>query len=177
VVAPGEAPTAYGWKAAADDMAELLSQLSIPRVILLGHDWGGAIVSRIYLYYPTLVSHIASVCTPYFPPSKTYMPIEDVVKVWPTFTYQIAFADPQTERDIAGPAELSRFFRAIHRGMGDGGPDFRVTKDFLETLGDWPRGKLLTERDLEYYVEQYSRNGMHGPCILPSPPPPQTPPS
>lgn len=163
IIRSGEPYTPYSWKATADDMAALLSHLSIPRVILLGHDWGGVVVSRIYLHYPSIVTHIVSVCTPYFQPVSSYIPIETVVKSIPSFTYQIAFADPQTERDLGSREAISRFFRSIHRGLGEGGPALQVTKDWVESLGDWPRGKLLTEKDLEYYVEMYSRNGLHGP--------------
>ena len=40
-IGPGQSYAPYGWKSTADDMAELLRQLQIPKVILLGHDWYG----------------------------------------------------------------------------------------------------------------------------------------
>ncbi|KAI5820995.1 Alpha/Beta hydrolase protein [Pyronema omphalodes] len=154
----------YGWKSIADDMAELLRLLNVPKVILIGHDWGGAIVSRIYLHHPDIVTHIASVCTPYYGLIREYIPIEEYIKKVPTFKYQVAFADPQTEKDLEKRSEIDRFFRAIHRGLGDGASgDIQVTKNFMTSLGDSPRGKLLTQQDLEYYVDQFSRNGFHGP--------------
>lgn len=172
IVTSPESYAAYSWKSSSDDMAALLAHLSIPRVILLGHDWGGAIVSRIYLHHPDVVSSIISVCTAYYPPMREYMPIAAVARHIPSFTYQVAFCDPQTERDVKTPEDIGRFLRGIHRGLGDGfDGKIQVTADFMKELGDQPRGKLMTEEDLAYYVEQYSRNGMHGPREYPPTPP------
>lgn len=44
------------------------------------------IVSRIYMHHPEIVTHIISVCTPYLPPVKEYMPIREFVeKEMPNF--------------------------------------------------------------------------------------------
>jgi len=154
----------YSWKSSSDDMVALLSHLSIPRVILLGHDWGGAIVTRIYIHHPKVVTSIISLCTAYYPPLREYTPITEVARRIPSFTYQVALCDPQTERDIRTPEEIERFLRGLHRGLGDGFTGkFQVTSDLMKELGDQPRGKLMTKEDLAYYVEQYARNGMHGP--------------
>lgn len=155
---------AYSWKSSADDMAELMRQLDIPRVILLGHDWcfpqtpgshptltafvrGGIIVSRIYHWHPEIVTHIVSVCTPYHGLMKKHVPIEELVESVPTFTYQIGFADPQTERDLESEEAIGRFLRALYRGIGDTFTGvFQVKENVLEALGDQPRGKLLTQK-------------------------------
>jgi len=161
---PPNTLAAYSWKSSADDMAELMRQLNVPRVILLGHDWGGAIVSRIYLWHPEIVTHIVSVCTPYYGLMKKHVPIEELVKRIPTFTYQIAFNDPQTEKDLEGKEAIDRFMRGLHRGLGDTFTgEIQVRKDIVTHIGDQPRGKLLTQKDLDYYVKEFSRNGFHGP--------------
>jgi len=154
---------AYSHKSTAADMAALLSQLNIPKVVLLGHDWGSVVVQRIYFYYPELVSHIATISVPYFPPSRKFVPLDEVVEKTPSFTYQIAFVNPETEKDLESRDALDRFFRGIHRGVGEGRTNIQVRSGFMQNLGDQTRGKLLTEEDLKYYVDQYARNGMHGP--------------
>jgi soluble epoxide hydrolase/lipid-phosphate phosphatase len=174
---------AYSYKSTAADMAALLSQLTIPKVILLGHDWGAVVVQRIYFYYPELVSHIATISVPYAPPQRKYVHLEEVVERNPTLTYQIAFVDPETEKDLDSRDAIDRFIRGVHRGIGDHGANIQVRSGFMQNLGDRPRGKLLTaevslqrivarscavvvltvEKDLKYYVDQFARNGMHGP--------------
>ncbi|CAZ85380.1 unnamed protein product [Tuber melanosporum] len=52
--------SAYSVKNHVADMVELLKILNVPKVILFGHDWGGMITWRIYLYNSEIVSHIAN---------------------------------------------------------------------------------------------------------------------
>ncbi|KAL7272782.1 hypothetical protein RUND412_004394 [Rhizina undulata] len=163
---PPESMATYGFKRAADDMAELMRQLNIPKVVLLGHDWGGAIVYRIYHHHPTLVTHIAAICTPYFPLCKTYVPLEEFVQKFPNFTYQIAFANPQTAIDLEPREKKEQFFRALYRRPTDPrspGSKFQVTENIVESLGNPPLGTLISQEELDYYVDEYSRNGFHGP--------------
>lgn len=76
-----------------------------------------------------------------------YVPLEQVVDRFPTFTYQIAFNDPQTETDLKAPGAIDRFLRGVHRGVGDTFTGkIQVRKDFMKSLGDQPRGRLLTQK-------------------------------
>ena len=78
---------------------------------------------------------------------KKYVPLEEFVKSVPTFTYQIGFADPQTERDLENEEAIDKFLRALYRGLGDPFTGvFQVKENVLEALGDQPRGKLLTQK-------------------------------
>jgi soluble epoxide hydrolase/lipid-phosphate phosphatase len=105
------------------------------------------------------VTHVASVCTPYYGLTREYIPIEEYIKKVPTFTYQVAFADPQTEKDLEKRSEIDRFFRAIHRGLGDGpSGEIQVTKNFMMSLGDSPRGKLLTKQVCNYSTRDHTIN-------------------
>lgn len=47
----------YSQKRASDDFAELARQLGAPKIIIGGHDWGGAVVYRFHLWHPELVTH------------------------------------------------------------------------------------------------------------------------
>jgi len=154
----------YSWKSTANDMAELLRQLEIPQVILLGHDWGGLVVYRIYFWYPQMISHIMCLCTSYRPPVKQFIPIKEVVKMIPSFRYQIGFQNPQTEKDMETLENIAKFMRAVHRITGDPGTGtMQVEKDLMKSLGDQPMPKHWSDLDYGYYLEEYRRNGMHGP--------------
>ncbi|RUP43291.1 Alpha/Beta hydrolase protein [Jimgerdemannia flammicorona] len=59
----------YGYGTVSTDLVRLLDHLSIPQVILLGHDWGGLVVWRMTAFYPDRVKAVASFCTPYIPPT------------------------------------------------------------------------------------------------------------
>ncbi|KAK6341320.1 hypothetical protein TWF696_008399 [Orbilia brochopaga] len=171
--APKDKTSLFSIKPNADALAALLDHLSIPSVILLAHDWGSMIAFRFYNYHPAKVTHIISLCVPYAPPhpGAPFIPLTDVVRDHlPNFAYQIALADPQTERDMAGPYNIRRFLKALYRGVGDGrkGPDgaevsINVPRDIMRAVGDLPRGWILSEDELEWYVDQFDRVGMHGP--------------
>ncbi|EWC44492.1 hypothetical protein DRE_06760 [Drechslerella stenobrocha 248] len=168
--APKEPVSLYSLKPNADVFAALLAHLGIPRVILLAHDWGSMIAFRFYNYHPSKVSHIISLCVPYSPPhpDSPFLPLQEVVRRLPNFTYQLALADPQTERDMVGKHNIRRFLKAMYRGVGDGKSsgfevNINVRKDIMTAVGDLPRGWVVEEDEMEWYVEQFDRVGMHGP--------------
>ncbi|KAI9760979.1 MAG: hypothetical protein M4579_001355 [Chaenotheca gracillima] len=152
---PPESMALYSFKRAADDMKELARQLGAPKIILGGHDWGGAIVARVVLHHPDLVSHLFSICTPYFPPSQTYKSVEELVQGLPNFTYQVQLAGPDVEANIQGKEKIRQFLNALY-----GGANERREQGFdgniLLLFANLPK-------ELDFYVEQYSRNGVHGP--------------
>ncbi|KAI5779695.1 Alpha/Beta hydrolase protein [Geopyxis carbonaria] len=161
---PPNTMAAYSWKSSAADMAELMKQLEIPKVILLGHDWGGMIVFRIHMWHPGLVSHIITLSTAYRPPIREKLTLEQIVEKTPTFVYQIGFADPQTEKDLESNEAIARFLRAVHRIRGDPGTGtLQVRKDIMKNLGDQAIPKQWNEKVYSYYIEEYTRRGMHGP--------------
>ncbi|KAF9914995.1 hypothetical protein BX616_007130, partial [Lobosporangium transversale] len=86
----------YGMKTVCGHLAGLLDVLNIPKVTIIGHDWGGAIVWRFGLYYPNRLHGIISICTPFNSPRTEFIPLEDIVKIIPEFEYQLAFADPNS---------------------------------------------------------------------------------
>lgn len=156
----------YGFKRVSADVAELARQLGSKHIILGGHDWGGAIVYRIGQYYPELVTHIFSICTPYFLPQPDYIPLSTLVdKSLPNFRYQLHFASGTLEEAIQSPAEIRAFLNGMYGGRGANGEvAFDATIGvFVENLAKLERTRLLDERELEYYTAEYARHGIHGP--------------
>jgi soluble epoxide hydrolase / lipid-phosphate phosphatase len=132
----------YSSKRAADDIAQLAAQLGVDKIILGGHvsadahpqprfleanadahpkDWGGMIVFRVALWYPALVSHIFSICTPYTPPSKTFRSTEDIVKAVPQFAYQLHLAGDEVEQALQTPDQIRQFLLGLYGARGPNG--------------------------------------------------------
>ncbi|RDW65207.1 hypothetical protein BP5796_09899 [Coleophoma crateriformis] len=156
-----EEPKYYTYKRAADDMAELAKQLGSSTIILGGHDWGGAVVYRIAMRYPKLISALFSVCTPFFPPQEKFVPLTAA----PNFKYQLQFQGSELEDAIVGEEKCRQFLNALYGGRTpDGQLGFDVSVgakiDLLPTLGHTP---LLSKEELDFYAKQYAIHGMHGP--------------
>jgi len=159
-------PEFMTFKRAADDMSALAAHLSVPQIILGGHDWGGLVVYRIAQWYPQLISAVFSVCTPYIPPSPVYLPTELVVQHLPNFKYQLQFAGTEVEEKIVGKEKLKQLFNGMYGGTGPNrehvfDTDHGILFDNLSKVGPSPN---VSAEEIEFYAEQFNRNGFHGPC-------------
>ncbi|KAI8865586.1 alpha/beta-hydrolase [Ramicandelaber brevisporus] len=158
----------YSMKSVAGDLVALLDQLGIDKVILLGHDWGGALVWRFALFHPERVTATISLCTPYFPPTANWVEPRDMVAKFPFWKYQLYFADPASEKQFDADPEL--FVRNIFRSStldgsaarANAGVDFLNLAETLENGRDVPRDEFISQTELDYYVENLTRRGFHG---------------
>ncbi|OJD18630.1 hypothetical protein AJ78_01326 [Emergomyces pasteurianus Ep9510] len=156
----------YGFKQCADDMKELARQLGTSQIILGGHDWGGLTVFRIAMHHPGFVTHLFSICTPYTPPSSEYIPLETLVKTKvPYFGYQLQFASGELERTVKSRKDIRQFLLSMYGGRTPSGePGFDVFKGtLLDKFQDLQRSKVISEEELNYYINEYARHGIHGP--------------
>lgn len=132
----------------------------------MGKYKGGAIVYRTALWHPDLVSHIFAVCTPYWAPSKTYTPLEPLVKTrMPNWGYQVHLASGEVERRIRSKDEIKQFLNSVYGGKGPNGEvGFTHTEGPLyDNLPKLSRTPLMGEDVLEFYGAEYEGHGMRGP--------------
>ncbi|KZM22237.1 uncharacterized protein EKO05_0011347 [Ascochyta rabiei] len=154
----------YGLKRASDDIAALAKEVDAPRIILGGHDWGGFVVWRAAQWYPDLVTHVFSVCTPYTPPNEKFISTEQLVKgPLPQFAYQLHLASGEVEKSVKDEQSIRQFLKGIYGARGPNGelafdPEKGVMAENLPKVGE---SKLLHGEVLEHYVKQYSRHGIH----------------
>ncbi|KAL1979931.1 hypothetical protein VTN96DRAFT_4887 [Rasamsonia emersonii] len=156
----------YSHKRCADDIKELATQLGASKIIVCGHDWGAALTYRVALWHPDLVSHVITVCVPYFPPSKVYIPLEELVKTHiPSFAYQLQLKSGELEKAISTKDEIRQFLIGLYGGRTDDGkPGFDVSKGvLLENLKGLKPSKLLSKEEIAYYADEFARHGIHGP--------------
>ncbi|KAK5234456.1 hypothetical protein LTR47_004489 [Exophiala xenobiotica] len=157
---------AYTYKRVSDDIAALARQLNLTHIILGGHDWGGAIVYRVAQYYPSLITAVFSICTPYFPPSPKYEPLALLVQSrLPNFGYQLHFASGEIEAAVQSKAEIRQF---LHNMYGARTPSQEVAFDAergvdLDKMARLGKNLLLTDEEMDYYVDEYARHGLNGP--------------
>ncbi|KAI0047474.1 alpha/beta-hydrolase [Auriscalpium vulgare] len=65
-------PKAYLGSALAKDLVEILDAENIPKVIVVGHDWGTRPESRLVNYFPDRVLGLAFITSGYIRPKSTY---------------------------------------------------------------------------------------------------------
>ncbi|GAB5589467.1 Bifunctional epoxide hydrolase 2 [Umbelopsis nana] len=150
----------YGHKTVSDDLVALLDYLQIPTVTVLAHDWYVALSIKMQRLRALAV---AVFCTPYMPPNKVYVPLEKIVERVPNFRYQLRFSDPSCDQEL--DADPDAFFTRLLRGCDEGvGPLYDVKLDtIIRGRPAVPRSKAVSERQLQYYVDEYKKTGFHGP--------------
>ncbi|WAO88445.1 Hypothetical protein NCS54_00579300 [Fusarium falciforme] len=161
----------YTYKNLAADIKELAQKIvGDGQIILGGHDWGGALVWRIAMWHPELIKGVFSVCTPYHPPSETFIPLDKIIASGHllNFTYQLQFAGPDVQDRIQGKDKVRQFLNALYGGRGPNGEWGFSTKEgiLFDNLPLLERSRLLSEEEHEYYTEQYAARGspeMRGP--------------
>lgn len=158
----------YSIKSVCDDLTELVKQICGPeeRIILGGHDWGGLVVWRFSQWHPELIKGVFSICTPFAPVSQVFVDIPKMVERLPNFRYQAHLAGPEVEEEIGSdPVKLRGLLSGMYGARGTNG-ELVFTTDkgvHLENLDKMGKSPLLDEDEIEFYVKQYSRNGMRGP--------------
>ncbi|KAK9718182.1 hypothetical protein K7432_005668 [Basidiobolus ranarum] len=155
----------YGAKSVSSDVIEILNRNSINRFVLIGHDWGGFLVWRVYLHYPERVMGIVSFCTPYAPPKEEYISHEEIVERLPSFSYQLMFREPEADKYCDDNVEL--VFRSLFKcnRPEDDVIGFLKHFHFVPQNADIPQPaaeNILSPKELQYYVEKYTQRKFHG---------------
>ncbi|ORY69506.1 Alpha/Beta hydrolase protein [Pseudomassariella vexata] len=159
----------YSFKKLSAHMRELVEQVCgrNPRIILGGHDWGGAFVWRMAIWQSDIVSAVFSLNVPYTPALPVYVDTEQIVQRIPTFKYQLQLASPVAEQIIdKSPDRLRAFLNGIYGGKTpDGQFIFSAEHGINEENLDKGVGPaaLMSQEWVDHYVREFSRSGFHGP--------------
>ncbi|XP_039261129.1 bifunctional epoxide hydrolase 2-like [Styela clava] len=162
----------YSQKKICQDAIDLMDSLGISQATVVGHDWGGAVVWNLGLFYSHRLNGVCGITTPLFSGEGAKR-----IQAKPeTFDYQMYFqapgvAEKEFESDI--PRTFKIFFRGVKDvpiPFPDGKPFPRDTTNVTKRGGmfvgypeDVAIGKLINEEDLAYYSQQYKKTGFRGP--------------
>jgi hypothetical protein len=103
---------------------------------------GGFVVWRAAQWYPDLVTHVFSVCTPYTAPHKEYFSTEDLVKgQLPQFAYQLHLASGEVEKSVKDEQSIRQFLKGLYGARGANGelafdPEKGVLAENLPKIGE-----------------------------------------
>uniref|UniRef100_A0A8D0GXG5 Epoxide hydrolase 2 n=1 Tax=Sphenodon punctatus TaxID=8508 RepID=A0A8D0GXG5_SPHPU len=90
-----------------------VKQCGIPQAVFIGHDWGGAVVWNMALFYPERVKAVAGLNTPYKPANPSVDVMEKISSI-PVFDYQLYFQEPGVA-EAHLEENLSRTFKIMIR--------------------------------------------------------------
>ncbi|KAM6139668.1 bifunctional epoxide hydrolase 2 [Phoenicopterus ruber ruber] len=160
----------YSQEQICKDLAVFLDKLGIPQTVLVGHDWGGAVVWNMALFYPERVRAVASLNTPY-QPADPAVDIVEKMKAYPAFDYQFYFQEPgvaeaELEKDIARTLKaLIRSARQEDRLPLPLHPHgVRERGGLLVGLPETPpASQILHGPELQYYIQRFQKSGFRGP--------------
>lgn len=107
------------------------------------------IVYRFAEWYPNLVTHVFSVCTPYMARRDKYMSTEDMVNgPLPQFGYQLQLASGVVEENVVSKEDIYKFINIAYGGKpSTGRPGFTPQKglDLDAFKGEVGKSPLLNE--------------------------------
>ncbi|KAI5863164.1 epoxide hydrolase [Durotheca rogersii] len=157
----------YTMKKISAHMVGIVKENTDQPIILGGHDWGGFFVWRMARWYPEIIRGVFSLCVPYWPPSPVKVSLEEAVQRMPNFRYQLQLASPVAENIVnKSPESLRGFINGAFGGVtADGKPMFSTQIGVIEeNVEKILPSKLIDQKIADFYVQEYSRNGLHGPC-------------
>ncbi|XP_069461743.1 bifunctional epoxide hydrolase 2 [Ambystoma mexicanum] len=160
----------YSQEEICKDLVTFLNRLGISQATFIGHDWGGAVVWNMALFYPDRVRAVAGLNTPFLP-SHPKVNVMERIKSNPIFDYQLYFQEPGVaESELE--KNLSRTFKVMFRGSKK---EDKLSSSFstanvrerggllVGTPEDPSLSKMLGEEELQYYVQQFKKSGFRGP--------------
>lgn len=177
-----ESTDAYTQREIVADMIELLDHLGAEQAVWIGHDWGSSVVWNVATHHPDRTRAVASLAVPFQPGGfgksavyelvdrELYPQDEYPAGQWDYFLfYQDSFEQAQRdfERDVSASVRcIFRHGKPEHLTVRSSTATTRRDGGFFRgpIAPDLPRdGKVLSEEDLDRYVEALSRNGFAGP--------------
>ncbi|KAI3555086.1 hypothetical protein CPAR01_03150 [Colletotrichum paranaense] len=159
---------AFSLKSMSDDIKALCDSI-IPgeQIILGGHDWGGALVWRLAMWHPSLIKGVFSVCTPYNAPTTAWFDLADVIAAGrlTNFKYQLQLRSEEVPEKLTKPEDIRQFLQGIYGGKGPAGElVFNTERGIIwENIGKIGPTPLLSEEEIAYYADNFSKSGMRGP--------------
>ncbi|KAJ3674686.1 hypothetical protein LUZ60_005302 [Juncus effusus] len=157
-----EDPAAYTVFHIVGDLIGLLDQLELPRVFVVGHDWGANIAWHLCLFRPDRIRALVNMSVPYMPRDPIVKPTERFKALGEGF-YITQFQEPgRAERSIS-KYDVASIFKKMFSIKMDSlcAPAGTEIMDFLECPSSPP--DWISENEFKYYVEKFEKKGFTAP--------------
>ncbi|KAJ4769487.1 alpha/beta-Hydrolases superfamily protein [Rhynchospora pubera] len=144
------------------DLIGLLDQLELPRVFVVGHDWGANVAWQLCLFRPDRVRALVNMGVPYFPRLPSVKPSERF-KAFGEGFYITQFQEAGGAENSFAKYDVLTVLKKIFSIKMDNlsAPPGMEIMDFLEAPTSHP--EWISENELQYFSEKFQKNGFTGP--------------
>jgi len=152
------------------DVVAILDALGIPKVVLIGHDWGTHPVYRFAMWYPERLLALATLSIPYYTPLAKYIPFDVIVQHLPFLGYAQYLSEASSSKEIED--NLEGFFSLIYHNRSSSYiRPFAFPGEMRKWLVD-KKGSIewdelwnshMTVQEQENILNTYRKSGMAGP--------------
>jgi len=134
----------YKMKHLVEDVRRLAASLSPGKLVLVGHDWGGAVAWAFAIAHPELLSHLVILNAPH--PYTFWRDLANDPAQQEASGYMLLLRDAKAER-VLSENGCARLWKMISSGWGGSGVGEDLREAYLEA---WSRPGALTG-SLAYY--------------------------
>ncbi|KAF8960273.1 Alpha/Beta hydrolase protein [Flammula alnicola] len=161
---PGEPQSSGTLGDMVSDLVCILEHAKVTSAVCIGHDWGSPVCYEAARLRPDIFTAVVGVVTPYIPSAGPFVPVENLLPLFPALTYQLFF-DRQMDAAIAElDKDIRRTVRATLRTVASAPPShFLKNKDSF--LAAWDEVEQIepvpffSPEEEDYFVEQYRIQG------------------
>ncbi|MBV9330229.1 MAG: alpha/beta hydrolase, partial [Alphaproteobacteria bacterium] len=159
----------YDMEHLTGDLVGLLDTLGLNSAVFVGHDWGGIVVWSLPMMHPERVRGVIGLNTPFL----ARPPIDPIAGMRARFgedMYIVYFQKPGVA-DAVLAKDVERTFRFFMR-KGVTAKEFASRPKEYQNLAlvhalqtepsSWPGQLLLSEEELKYFVDTFTRSGFTG---------------
>ncbi|TFK39366.1 Alpha/Beta hydrolase protein [Crucibulum laeve] len=155
----------------AEDVIDILNNENVEKVILIGHDWGSMLSSRIVNLFPERLSAVAFLAVGYSPPQadydyEKYMALTKGMVGYELFGYWEYFSS----KDSAKKCEenIDSFYSLLFPAdptiwKTDLGPRGKI-REWVENNKQGPLASYLSHEEKESHKKALLEGGLLGPC-------------
>ncbi|KIW04638.1 uncharacterized protein PV09_04384 [Verruconis gallopava] len=165
-------PTQYRHDLVSKDLTEILDVEKVSKVIVVGHDWGAAVASRLLNYYPERVVGLILLNVAYLPPSKTKFDLDSVNELtkglfgYPIYQYWHFFTSPEAPALLK--SKVDRLYSALHAQGESSMKDFftngNAFPEYLNSSSPMPEVRAYAQDPAfrKYFIDRLGNDGFVG---------------
>ncbi|KAF5322653.1 hypothetical protein D9619_001283 [Psilocybe cf. subviscida] len=170
---PGEPQSSGTMGDMVSDLVCILESANVSSAICMGHDWGSAICYEAARARPDIFTGVVGAAIPYLPSVGHYVPIENLLPLFPALTYQLFFDRKTKEAVRELDTDIRRTTRATLRTVASPPPS-HFLKNADSFLAAWDDVKeidpvpFFSQEEEDYFVEQYGIQGFKNTMSTPN---------